>query len=131
MRIPLDVVAALTLLTVAPAHADFVITATTTAPPAPVVPAPPTQPRSPWSGWHSPAAPHFARAAGFGQQVPLAFACRQIVPAGVKVTFGPGADPAALVDWKGGDTWNRTLLTALEPLGLRIIMRPMAIEIRK
>jgi hypothetical protein len=68
---------------------------------------------------------------GFGKSVPLAFACRQIVPYAVKITYGPGADQAVLVDWKGGDTWNHVLRDAVEPLGLHLVMTTMAVEIRR
>jgi hypothetical protein len=74
--------------------------------------------------------PRFKTADGFGDQVPLAFACRQIIPPAVKVTLGPGADPKALVNWKGGDTWNRVLRDAVKPLGLHLVMTTMAVEIR-
>ena len=53
------------------------------------------------------------------------------MPAAVKVTYAPGADPNALVDWKGGQAWNRVLLDAVKPLGLRLVMARMAVEIRK
>ena len=66
---------------------------------------------------------------GFGQQVPLAFATRQIVPAGVKTTFGPGVDQAALVDWSGGRPWIEVLRAAVHPLGLHVTVRWMAISI--
>lgn len=66
---------------------------------------------------------------GFGQQVPLAFATRQIVPAGVKTTFGPGVDQAALVDWTGGRPWVEVLRAAVHPLGLHVTVRWMAISI--
>jgi len=74
--------------------------------------------------------PRFKMAYGFGNDVPLSFACRQIVPPAVKVTYGPGADPRALVDWKGGDTWNHVLRTAVQSLGLHLVMTWMAVEIR-
>ena len=82
----------------------------------------------------SPAAslqPRFKLAQGFGDQVPLSFAVRQIVPRAVRVTYGPGADPDALVDWKGGQGWNRVLFRAVHPLGLRLVMTYMAVQIRK
>lgn len=84
----------------------------------------------------SPDTPHRARprfniAQGFGDQVPLRFAVRQIVPEAIKVTFGPGADPDATVDWQGGQGWNRVLFQAVRPLGLRLVMTPMAVEIRQ
>ena len=66
---------------------------------------------------------------GFGKEVPLAFAARQIVPAKVKVTFGPGVDHAAMVDWIGGRPWVEALQAAVHPLGLRIVVRWMAVSI--
>jgi len=66
---------------------------------------------------------------GFGRQVPLAFAARQIVPAGVKTTFGPGVDQAALVDWSGGRPWIEVLRGAIQSLGLHVTVRWMAISI--
>ena len=110
--------------TLAPAaRADFVIAGspppdTTTTPPPAAMGTPPETLR-------------FRAAYGFGDQVPLSFAVRQIVPKTVKVSYGPGADPASLVNWKGGRPWNRVLLAAVKPLGLRLVMTSMAIEIRK
>jgi hypothetical protein len=68
---------------------------------------------------------------GFGDRVPLAFAVRQIVPAGIHVTYGPGADRTALVDWRGGRGWNRVLAAAVKPLGLRLVFSRRAVDIRK
>ena len=67
-------------------------------------------------------------AQGFGQQVPLAFAMRQIVPPGVKTSFGPGVNQAALVDWSGGRPWIEVLRAAVQPLGLHVTVRWMAIS---
>ena len=78
-----------------------------------------------------PAQPPFMLAQGVGDQVPLRFAVLQIVPRAVKVTYGPGADPDAAVDWQGGQGWNRVLINAVRPLGLRLVMTHMAVEIRK
>ena len=75
------------------------------------------------------AQPAIPVAHGFGQQVPLAFATRQIVPAGIKTTFGPGVDQAALVDWSGGRPWIEVLRAAVHPLGLHVTVRWMAISI--
>jgi len=75
--------------------------------------------------------PQFMVAEGFGDHVPLRFAVRQIVPKAVKVTYGPGADPDAAVDWRGGQGWNWVLFRAVRPLGLRLVMTNMAVEIRK
>ena len=66
---------------------------------------------------------------GFGQQVPLAFATRQIVPTGVKISFGPGVDQTTLVSWSGGRPWIDVLRAAVQPLGLHVTVRWTAISI--
>ena len=140
MRRPLLVVPTVLLLFAHAAKADFVVTspeppaarqsqATVVAPNNDSLPAAtgsaelvPDQAR--------PDRPRFKLAYGFGNAVRLSFACKQIVPPAVKVTFGPGADPHALVNWKGGDTWNHVLRSAVQPLGLHLVMTWMAVEIR-
>jgi hypothetical protein len=115
---------ALATITLSPAAwADFVITG---MPPA----SGPTLQAIPGNSPDR-ASPRFKLAYGFGKRIPLSFAVRQIVPPAVKVTYGPGADPDALVDWRGGQGWNRVLLDAVRPLGLRLVMTHMAVEIRK
>jgi hypothetical protein len=120
----------------ATARADFVVIgsapAVPSSRPAPLVSAqPPDAAAATETAPARPAAPHFFMAYGFGDNIPLAFAARQIVPKAVKVTYGPGADPGALVTWKGGAPWNRVLLAAVHRLGLRLVMTHMAVEIRK
>ncbi len=66
------------------------------------------------------ATPLVSVALGFGRQVPLAFATRQIVPAGIKVTFGPEVERDVPVDWSGGHPWVDALRAAVHPLGLRV-----------
>ena len=83
------------------------------------------------SGTDSSRPVHWKMAYGFGNGVPLAFACRQIVPPAVTVTYGPGVDPAAPVIWKGGDTWNHVLRETVKPLGLTLQMTYMAVAIVK
>ncbi len=75
------------------------------------------------------AVPVIPVAHGFGDDVPLAFAVRQIVPPKVKVTFGPEVDQAVLVNWKGGRPWTAALQAAVRPLGLRVAVRWMAVSI--
>lgn len=58
-------------------------------------------------------------AVGFGRQVPLSFAARQIVPRQHTVAFAADVDEAVLVDWTGGHAWDQTLRSALRPLGLK------------
>ena len=127
------------LLATQPALADFVIRqATPVSPLAPrqVGPEAPTHPiandaAQAGTPTHDPPVVDWKMVYGFGNHVPLAFACRQIVPPPVKITFGPGAGPHMLVTWKGGDTWNHVLRDAVKPLGLRLVMAHMAVEIRK
>ena len=70
-------------------------------------------------------------ALGFGKQVPLAFATRQIVPAGIKVTFGPEVERDAPVDWSGGRPWVEALRAAVRPLGLRVSVGWKALSITR
>ena len=140
MRRPLLVVPTALFLFAHAAKADFVVT----SPEPPAAPQPqaavvaPTDAASPGGSGSAepvpdqarPDKPRFKMAYGFGNEVPLSFACRQIVPPAVKVTYGPDADPHALVDWKGGDTWNHVLRNAVRPLGLHLVMTWMAVEIR-
>ena len=109
----------------ATARADFVITS---MPPAPVPP--PIVQTNPDNS-PNPSSTRFKLAYGFGDRIPLSFAIRQIVPPAFKVTYGRGANPNALVDWKGGQAWNRVLLDAVKRLGLRLVMTHLAVEIRK
>jgi hypothetical protein len=121
------------------ARADFVVAADRPPGPAPaapdIAPAPgPQQASQSVNAATGPAPslrPRFDLAQGFGDRVPLSFAVRQIVPRAVRVSYGPGADPTALVDWKGGQGWNRVLDRAVNPLGLRLVMTYMAVQIRK
>lgn len=68
-------------------------------------------------------------ALGFGNRIPLSFAVRQIVPHRIEVTFADVVDRDALVDWRGGQEWRSVLRAALQPLGLRLIVRDHAISI--
>ncbi|ATQ70904.1 hypothetical protein CQW49_23275 (plasmid) [Methylosinus trichosporium OB3b] len=68
-------------------------------------------------------------ARGFGNQIPLAFAIRQIVPPPIKVRFARDVDRGALVDWRGGRAWPSVLRDALRPLGLRVVARQGVVSI--
>lgn len=50
---------------------------------------------------------------GFGRDVPLTIATRQIVPAGHTVQYAPGIDPNTSVTWTGGRSWKEALNDAL------------------
>ncbi len=68
---------------------------------------------------------------GFGNNIPLQFACRQIVPSAVKVAYGPGVNPEIHVSWQGGQTWNHVLRDTVKPLGLSLQMSFMSVTIVK
>lgn len=73
----------------------------------------------------------YPAAQGFGNDVPLRFAARQIVPEGISVVFADGIDPDVRVSWRGGGPWNRILLSAIQPLGLRMLYRDRVITISR
>lgn len=67
---------------------------------------------------------------GFGRQVPLSFAVRQVVPKGVTVTFAETVDPdAVIVDWQGGRPWSEVLRALLRQSGLVVTFKPGAVVI--
>ena len=61
-------------------------------------------------------------ARGFGRDVPLDFAVRQLVPASMHVTYGATVDRQIRVSWQGGKPWQQVLHAVLVPLGLRVTM---------
>lgn len=70
----------------------------------------------------APAAPEpsYAEVHGFGKDMPLALAMRQIVPPDYAFSFGEGADPGARISWNGGAPWDKVLRGALAPSGLGV-----------
>lgn len=125
---------------IVPSQAREAAAASASPAPAPIgrepllVPADPSLP----AGQIAPPARRAARplalypaAQGFGNDVPLRFAARQIVPEGVSVVFADGIDPDVRVSWRGGGPWNRTLLSAIQPIGLRMLYRDRAITISR
>lgn len=67
---------------------------------------------------------------GFGEDVPLEFAVQQIVPPDMDVSWGPGVDRSARVNWQGGQPWPQVLATALSPAGLEVGVGYGIVEIR-
>jgi len=69
---------------------------------------------------------------GFGRQVPLSFAIRQVVPKGVAVSFPAGSEiDDYLVDWQGGRPWQVVLRGLLRPVGLEASFRPRSVQIKR
>jgi hypothetical protein len=110
-------------LAIAPANAEFLMLSAPEAsaphesePPAPR-PKPEREPPKTHLSSREPAL------SGFGDQVPLTFAVRQIVPAHFLVAYADAVHKDAPVDWKGGEPWRATLADALRPLGLVVTVR--------
>jgi hypothetical protein len=59
-------------------------------------------------------------ALGYGHDVALASALREILPDGVQAQLMPAVDPDAHVDWQGGKPWDVVLQEAVKPLGIKI-----------
>ena len=78
---------------------------------------------------YAPVGPRFFVAHGFGQNVPLSFAVRQVVPPRVRVSYGRGVDRQQPVSWTGGKPWDQVLRNAVRPLGLHVVMSHMAVHI--
>ena len=71
-------------------------------------------------------------ATGFGRQVPLSFAVRQVVPKGITVTYSEDLEPDAVtVDWQGGRPWPEVLRGLVRQPGLRVAFRPGAVLISR
>ena len=76
-----------------------------------------------------PERPRYRLAIGFGHDVPLAFAIRQVIPPHVHVIFDQGVDCDVLVSWHGGRPWNETIRTAVATLGLHVTLSPGIVRI--
>jgi hypothetical protein len=120
MRAPLLLLVLALLMVCAPAQAEFLLLPS----PDPVS----TDAAAPATRTHKPRTyvlrgPQDLPLRGFGHQIPLTFAVRQIVPAYFQVAFADAVQKDAPVDWKGGDSWRETLAEAVRPLGLAITVR--------
>jgi hypothetical protein len=78
-----------------------------------------------------PSSDSFTQARGFGADVPLSFAARQIVPDGLRVRYGSEIETDALVSRVGGKPWNRVLQDAIRPLGLRMTLAGGSVTITR
>lgn len=73
----------------------------------------------------------YSIARGFGNQVPVGFAARQIVPAPFKVAMQLDLDPETTLSWTGGRPWNQVLWSALHARGLHMTVVRDVVTIRK
>jgi hypothetical protein len=129
-----------------PAHAEFSMVSNEAETPSQTEPSPAPRPgpstahataKHAKSRTHSSLRPSPARvsstatptASGFGAQVPLAFAIRQMAPDGYEIVFAPPADPNSPVDWRGGRPWTQALADAVQPLGLAVSVHDKTVTI--
>lgn len=59
---------------------------------------------------------------GFGVDMPMALALRQIVPAEYAYSFNSEINLGALLSWEGGKPWDEVLDDALTPLGVKALI---------
>ncbi|MDD9900229.1 MAG: TcpQ domain-containing protein [Alphaproteobacteria bacterium] len=52
---------------------------------------------------------------GFGSELPLVIALRQVVPAEYQMSFSTGVNPGTVVSWQGGKAWQDVLSDMLAP----------------
>lgn len=60
----------------------------------------------------------YSEVSGFGADLPLALALRQVVPAEYSFSFGEGVNPGYRVSWNGGRSWDAVLKDMISPLDL-------------
>ncbi len=121
------------ILMLHPTLVDFKIEGTP-PPPAvtqgPVTLAPPAAPEEEGLKPRPRIHPAPAVAVGFGRDVPLEFAVRQVAPHWVQASYGDTVDRRVRVSWHGGRPWNQVLGRVLTPLGLHMTMSGRTLWIR-
>jgi len=71
----------------------------------------------------------YENAEGFGNDLPLVMAIRQVVPASYGFVFDDGINLSTNVSWQGGRPWNLVLNDILSPLGLRAQINAKVVSI--
>lgn len=68
---------------------------------------------------------------GFGSDMPLALALRQVVPPSYAFSFGDDVNAGYRVSWDGGKPWNQVVNDMIAPLGLVAVIRGKQVIISK
>lgn len=68
---------------------------------------------------------------GFGSDIPLALAMRQIVPAEYSYSFGDSVNPGLRISWNGGRPWNEVLADALTPHDMHAVINEKSVWVRQ
>jgi len=67
---------------------------------------------------------------GFGNDMPLALALRQVVPPEYSFSFAQGVNPGYRVSWEGGRPWNEVLHDMITPLRLQAQISSNTVYVR-
>lgn len=71
----------------------------------------------------------YENALGFGTDIPLALAMRQIVPPQYAYAFDSSVDQGARITWNGGKPWDVVLGDALSPHGLGLVIADKTVRV--
>jgi hypothetical protein len=72
----------------------------------------------------------YAIVEGFGSDIALALALREVVPAHYSFSFAKGVNPGYRVSWNGGKPWNQVVREMVAPLDLTYEIRGNTVVIR-
>lgn len=72
----------------------------------------------------------FENVAGFGSDMPLAYALRQVVPPEYAFSFGADVNPGYRVSWSGGKPWNEVVSDMVAPLNLKATVHGSTVYIQ-
>lgn len=71
----------------------------------------------------------YEEALGFGADIPLALAMRQIVPPQYAYAFDLSVDQGVRITWNGGKPWDVVLSDALNPHGLGLVITDKTVRV--
>jgi len=72
---------------------------------------------------------HYEDIVGFGSDMPMALALRQIVPPEYSFSFANGVNPGYRVSWEGGRPWNEVVRDMVAPLKLSALIKGNTVQI--
>jgi len=67
---------------------------------------------------------------GFGSDMPLALALRQVVPPQYAFSFDKDVNPGIRVSWNGGKPWDQVARDMLSPVGMDISIQSKTVTVR-
>lgn len=79
----------------------------------------------------SPATPAYEETVGFGSDIPLVLAMRQIVPPEFSFSFDEGVNLGARISWTGGRPWDEVLAEAVRPMDVHVVISGNTVWLRK